>query len=350
MVSRAPLCKGSPRRGGGRKTTGGARRDPVFPLTAPRYVPLMREPGRTSPTDPTTDRDLTRDVAGFLAFSHGWTWLLWALAAGAGASVWEPPGLYFFVPGGAGVMIGGVVMTRVAYGAVGLRDLGRRMVDPRRATGRWWAVVLLFFPALTVVAAALAGLGASAGIDGFIGSGFRPLDLGSAAALLADPAGLLAMIGFLLVIGPLPEEVGWRGYLQDRLQARWSALASSLAVGMAWWSWHLPLFLVPGFFDVFHIATPTPLGFLAGILPSAVLYAWIYNNTRRSVLAVIIFHFMQNFSGELLALSAEARVVQVLLLVVAAAGVVWGWGASTLARGRLSPRPPGRAGPSPSSP
>lgn len=98
----------------------------------------------------------------------------------------------------------------------------------------------------------------------------------------------------------------------------------------------------------FEIATPTPLGFLAGILPAAVLYAWVYNNTGRSVLAVILFHFMQNFSGEILSMSVPARVWQVGLMWGAAALVVWWWGRATLAR-RLS-RPPDRAGPSPSVP
>jgi membrane protease YdiL (CAAX protease family) len=268
---------------------------------------------------------LTRDVLGFLAFSHGWTWAFWALASLGGGSVWERPALYLFLVGGAGVMLGGIVMTQVTWGAPGLRELAARLADPRRANGRWWAVTLLLFPVLTLLAAGLAtGLAGAA----------RPLDLGSAAARAADPAGLLAMIGFILVIGPLPEEIGWRGYLQDRLQERWSALAASLAVGLAWWTWHLPLFLVPGFFDVFDIARPTPLGFLAGLIPAAVLYAWVYNNTNRSVLTVIVLHFMHNFSGELLGLSTAARVSQVALMAVAAVLVVWWWGPKRLTRAR----------------
>ncbi|MEX0891924.1 MAG: CPBP family intramembrane glutamic endopeptidase [Gemmatimonadota bacterium] len=264
---------------------------------------------------------LTRDVLGFLAFSHGWTWAFWALASLAGGSVWEAPGRYLFLVGGAGVMIGGVVMTRVSGGPAALRELGPRLVDPRRVSPRWWAVTLLLFPLLTLLAGGLAAL---------VGSAGPPLDLGRAAARAVDPMGLMALIGFILVIGPLPEEIGWRGYLQDRLQERWSALYASLAVGLVWWSWHLPLFLMPGFFDVFEIARPTPLGFLAGLLPAAVLYAWVYNGTRRSVLAVIMLHFMHNFSGELLGMSAAARVAQVVLMALGAVLVVWWWESRSL--------------------
>ena len=31
-----------------------------------------------------------------------------------------------------------------------------------------------------------------------------------------------------------------------------------------------------------------------------ILITWVYNNTRRSVLAVLVLHFMQNFTGEFL--------------------------------------------------
>jgi hypothetical protein len=52
-------------------------------------------------------------IAGFLAFSHGWTWLFWMVSGLFGRSVWEAPGVYFFYTGGAGVFLGGVLMSRI---------------------------------------------------------------------------------------------------------------------------------------------------------------------------------------------------------------------------------------------
>ncbi len=46
----------------------------------------------------------------------------------------------------------------------------------------------------------------------------------------------------LILLGPLSEEYGWRGYLLIKLQQKWSALASSIIVGVVWALWHLPLF------------------------------------------------------------------------------------------------------------
>jgi uncharacterized protein len=270
------------------------------------------------------------DILGFILFSHVWTWSFWTLAGISSESVWDVPGVILFVIGGAGVLVGGIVMSRTTYGPAGLRDLARRIVDPRPVSAGWWLVIVLLFPALVV---------ASAGIARALGLTAAPLDLAGSIQRLADPMGLLGMILFILIIGPLPEEVGWRGYLLDRLQLRWKALAASLLIGLVWWSWHLPLFVLPGYFDAFGRSAPTPLDFLYGILPAAVLYTWVYNNTARSVLAVIVFHFMQNFASEFLGIAAEARPVLLALTWLLAIVVVVGWGPTTLRRGRPVPLP-----------
>ena len=64
---------------------------------------------------------------GFVAFSHGWTWFFWMVAALFGTTIWRPPALFFFILGGLGVLLGGVVMTRLMGGAVGLAVLARRI-------------------------------------------------------------------------------------------------------------------------------------------------------------------------------------------------------------------------------
>lgn len=261
-----------------------------------------------------------RELLGFVAFSHGWTWTFWWLAAQSGESIWQPPALHLFMVGGAGILLAGMVMTAAVHGAAGLRDLLRRTLDPRLVPVRWWPVIVVFYPAVTCVTAVIAAL---AGVS-------QPIDLGLAAARLVDPFGLIAMVGFVLVVGPLPEEIGWRGFLQDRLQTRYAALAASLSIGVAWWVWHLPLFALPGYFEAFGAETPTPLGFLANILPAAVLYAWVYLNTNRSVLAAILFHFMENFSSVFLGMAEDARPIRFVVLLAITLFVVWRWGGGTL--------------------
>ncbi|TYL38559.1 CPBP family intramembrane metalloprotease [Natronococcus pandeyae] len=271
-----------------------------------------------------------RDLWGYLLFSHGWSWFFWGIVVATGWEAFSYPGVVFLVLGGTGPMLGGIVMSWAVGGRAGLRDLGRRLVDPRLVPARWWAVTVLFVPALTAVAAGLVvGLGLSS----------QPADLEGARELLASPESLLAFAAFVLVLGPLPEEIGWRGFLLDRCQRRWNATVASLLVGLAWLTWHAPLFAMVGYFAAAG-GPPEPVRFAVGIVIASVFYTWIYNNASRSVLAAIVFHFTQNFTGQFFDLAPETRTVQSFLFVVVAVVVVARWGPTHLRRDGTRPEPP----------
>ena len=258
------------------------------------------------------------DLWGYLAFSHGWTWLFWGLAIVAGGPVWGSPWtIGWLVVGGLGVPLGGVVMTRYVEGSAGVRRLGRRLVDPGRISGWWWGVVLLLAPAVKLIAA---GLGSVLGtVDG-------PLDLQEAAGIFTRPGELLYFAGFVLLLGPLPEEIGWRGYLLDRLERRFTPLGASLALGLAWFAWHVPLFFMPGYFDRAG-GPPDPLQFAVMIVLISVLYTWIHHHPGRSVLAAVLFHFSVNFSGELLDAPARIDAYEAYLTAAVVLLVLGRWGA-----------------------
>lgn len=274
------------------------------------------------------------DLWAFLLFSHGWTWLWWSANVLGGYDAFGA-GLPFTVVGGAGPLLGGVVMAYVTYGRASLADLGDRLVDPRRVPARWAAVAVLLFPALAVVTALATGLRTGRPV---------PLDLGELAALVADPTALATTVLVLLVVGPLPEEVGWRGYLLDRCQVRWSALSSALFVGLVWAVWHAPLFVMPGYFAAFDFA-PEPLPFATNVVLASVLYTWLYDNTARSVLAAVGVHFMENFVGQVVGLPPAAEPVGLAVRVAVVLGVVVWFGPATLRRDGALARPPPRVSP-----
>jgi len=256
------------------------------------------------------------DLWGFLAFSHGWTWLFWGIVVAWGANVWESSvALTLFAIGGLGLPIGGVLMTWQVAGRSGLRDLGRRLVEVERISGGWWVVVLFLYPALKLAAGGLAVL---------LGVTDTPFNLTEATELVSHPVDLFLTLGFVFLLGPLPEEIGWRGYLLDRLQVRFSALGASLLVGLAWFAWHGPLFFMGGYYARAGGA-PDPLQFGVMLLLGAVLYTWIYNRTERSVLGAILFHFSGNVSGELLNAPPEVYAYEAYLTIALVLGVLWRW-------------------------
>lgn len=260
------------------------------------------------PSRPRLDR-----VLGFVLFSHGWTWGFWAVPLMRGGDVWALPNAAFLAAGALGVPLGGLVMTAREGGLPAVARLGRRTVDPRRVPPAWWAAVLLLFPAVTVVAAGLVAL---------LDPGAEALDPAGAAARWGSPAGFLAAAGFGLLAGPLPEEIGWRGFALHHLQRRWSSLRASLVVGLLWATWHFPLYFLEGYYAAFGASAPDPVEHAAGVMVSSVLYAWVYSRTGRSLLAVILLHFTQNFSGELLGASPRTDGYVLPLLFVLALVVV----------------------------
>src|SRR5919205_4636117 len=75
-----------------------------------------------------------------------------------------------------------------------------------------------------------------------------------------------------------------------RLQAHHSALAASLFLGAFEGLFHLPLFFRSGSDQA---AAGLPL-FMIGSMAGAVIFTWLFNNTRGSLLLVMLFHSFAN--------------------------------------------------------
>ena len=177
----------------------------------------------------------------FLLFVFGWTWSFWIAAAVLDVSVQTPPGRALLVLGLCGPMLGGIGFAWFTRSGGSFQDYWMRVVDPERIVGGWWAVTLLFVPALVTLAALLA----IASGDSTVPALLRP----NATRLSESPWAIATFLLGLLVLGPLPEELGWRGYALERLQKRYSALSSALMLGIPWAVWHTPLFFMT---DMLH--------------------------------------------------------------------------------------------------
>lgn len=113
-------------------------------------------------------------------------------------------------------------------------------------------------------------------------------DAKPAIEAFSQPLTIIPAFFYMLFLGgPVAEEFGWRGYALGRLQARYSALLSSILLGIVWGLWHLPLFFIED--QEIYRNVPIP-GFILGTIFLSILFTRIYNNTNGSILAVLLFH------------------------------------------------------------
>jgi len=240
----------------------------------------------------------------FFVLSHGWSWTFWWLAAAlAQGPVWNSRWVVLIYLGGVGPTLAGLVMTGLVSGAPGLRELARSVVDWRRISLGWLALILFLPLAITLLAA---------GVIQLIGPSIPPLSLRPFIAYLGQPLEFLALLGFLFLLGPFPEEIGWRGFAQARMQERWTPLHSAVLIGALWGLWHVPLFFVEGYY---WSGQPDILRFFVDIIMTSVIVAWVFNKTGQSVLAAILFHFAVNVTGEFFPVSSETDIVRSVVLV-----------------------------------
>lgn len=91
----------------------------------------------------------------------------------------------------------------------------------------------------------------------------------------------------LFLAGSL-EELGWRGFLQPRLQQRFSAVSASVCIGVVWGLWHIPMILTgAGDFTVFW-------EYMLNVVSMSIVLGWLYNNTEGALPVVMITHASHN--------------------------------------------------------
>jgi len=253
----------------------------------------------------------------FLTLVVALSWLCWVSATQVPDGRWHWVVKVLLVAGGAMPLVVTALVVRWSIVRAEREEFLVRLADGRRITTTWWAVLLLAVPVITALASILDILTGGSGTA-----------LGApAAAAAVQPVSLIPFLFFTLLFGPLPEEVAWRGYALDRMLNVRSALVASVWIGVVWAAWHLPLFWLPGTYQhQLGVGSAAFWLFLAEMLPRSVIMTWIFVNTSRSTLAMILFHFMVNAVGELFRTSFEGDVIRLALWVLAAVVVVWIWG------------------------
>lgn len=263
--------------------------------------------------------DMTQEgrspVLSYFAITFAWTWPLWWSAA-----VFERfAGPLPFLAGGLGPLVGAAWLVSRSAPEYRRRFL-RRLWDPRRISPSSW----------------LALLGVALG-PGLVGAGVALLAGATATVPDLTIGAVAAVVTFALAAG-LAEEPGWRGAGLDAWQPGSHPLIAAAGISVFWALWHLPLYFIEGSYQ--HGLGFGSLRFwLNGLVlfELGVLYVWLTNGARGSILIVVLAHAGFNITGELVPRSALGDLVAFVVVSVATLVVV------AVTRGRLGSLEPGRA-------
>jgi membrane protease YdiL (CAAX protease family) len=229
------------------------------------------------------------------AFSWGLAALLVLFPSQIEALFGQPSAAHpLFILAVAGPTIVATVLTFTHEGVSGLRRLYAQMTHWRFGF-HWYALLLIGIPLGCYLISQAAG--PQPKFD------------------LSTPALLLAFLLLNLILGPLGEELGWRGYALPRLLERFNPLTASLILGALWGAWHLPAFFVSGLPQA-SLAIPV---FLFGTLCLTILATWIFLHTGGSVPSIVLLHWMINCGQDVFGTS---QLPFTLSIAVAAALVV----------------------------
>lgn len=218
-----------------------------------------------------------KELSTFFLISYAISWLLWS-------PLWLP---YFgvktnaFLPyqhgfGGLGPMLAAFVTTAFFNGKPGLLLLWKRLFQWKPLA--WTAIAVL----LPFAFAFFGGLMARFS-DGVFPN-FSKMGI-------SGEFPELGIVGFLLynvVFFGYGEEVGWRGFALPRLQEKYNALAATLILSVFWAAWHLPLFAYRPGYAAMDVAGAA--GWFFSIVAGGVLFTWLFNGARGSLLACALFH------------------------------------------------------------
>jgi uncharacterized protein len=257
----------------------------------------------------------------FFLLVFAFSWSIWTPIAFAGHDLSSLHHVAIGI-GAAGPSLAGVLCTAREEGRRGVRRLFASLMDWRLAA-RWYALCLGGPLAVALAAVAL-----------------HRLAVGHDARFHLDMSTVVLSVPFLVVglfIGPLQEELGWRGYLLPRLIDRWGSVVAALVLGVPWACWHLPLYAMdPGGQERAPLTV-----FLISVVALSVLYAWFWTATNGSLVVALLLHSATNAAGVILLKDARSdfgpsiiAIVLTVTLAAAAAHHLRDRGRGPAARGR----------------
>jgi membrane protease YdiL (CAAX protease family) len=256
-----------------------------------------------------------------LTFAISWGGMI--IAVGLGGMPRDPAQLATMIPVMVVAMLAGpavasILLTGIAGGRVGYRDLLSRLIRWREPIGLYAAALLTAPLVLMTVPLAL-----SLRFPNFVPH-----------VLTESNKRSTLLMGFVVgLTAGLFEELGWTGFVIPRLRLRFDSFRTAAIVGVLWGAWHLPVNIVSCVTPSGALSVPSLLGtllFSFGLLPAyRVLMVRVWDNTG-SLLAAVLMHLTLTASNIILGPTATPGMMAITfnlalaaaMWIVAAASVV----------------------------
>jgi membrane protease YdiL (CAAX protease family) len=216
----------------------------------------------------------------FFVVAFGWSWLIWLplVLAGAGILPLGKDLLRVLTPlvtivAMFGPAAGTFYCLKTRQGKDAIRQYLRGLLDLRLGW-RAWLLPILVLGGSTWIAWKLPELWGEPRAEMLLPS------------VWIFPPYVLLMI----LLGGGQEELGWRGYILDPLEARLGAWLGNLVLGVIWAFWHLPLFFIPGTGQTFMPFA----GFVLLTTGYSWFFAWVRQASGKRTWAGLISHGWAN--------------------------------------------------------
>ncbi len=243
----------------------------------------------------------------FFMLALGWSWLFWIPLIFIKLVFNTMPGIILYIIGGLGPVISAIYLVRTTQRKDERHEFWQRVYDFKRVPWHWLFASLLIPPLIATLTVWVSKFFSTEYTD------WQPMWL-----VIQNPIMLLFFLISTLFFGPLPEEIGWRGYGLEGLQEKYPAMQSSLIVGLFWIIWHIPLFLTKdsGFAATYPPFSPGFWLWAISLLSISIIMTWIFNHTRKSTLTAILFHFSMSATSGFFSFKPQMQSIMLIGFVV----------------------------------
>lgn len=249
----------------------------------------------------------SKSALGYFLLTFLISWTLWSPFY-FGEEVNE----FWVLPGAWGPTIAALILTAYYGGWQGVKELLKKFLI-WKVHIKYYLFAVFAILVLAVIAIIMYTIFGGAHVDfGVILEGMGLAKDQVALAFLVSP--LFFLINTLLG-GPIAEELGWRGFAQERLQQIYSPNVTGAIIGFIWALWHLPLIIfLPKAVGNIPVLIYIPLMTAMGVI-----FSWLYNRTKGSVLLAILLHggfnFTMGFLGADVFMDKRLLIIQLVLII-----------------------------------